>query len=150
MRLILVMALTLALIGCSSKKINFGSESNDSSNQRVENSGDAEIDSSHVDFNSARTDLEIIESLNRLKSPLVSLYNRALREDPFIEGVIVFQFKIDVDGKTKECEIAESNLNSLKLKKSLLEQFCSFNFGEKRADLIHEKILEAPYKFIAH
>ena len=78
-----------------------------------------------------RTDEEIQMVFDRNKGKLFSLYNRALRKDPTLEGKVVLKLTIDSGGNVTSIEILSSELNSPTLERKLLARVRMFDFGSR-------------------
>ena len=66
------------------------------------------------------------------KGAIDSLYRRALRKDPTLEGRVTVEVLIDPSGAVSECKIIESELEDEKLEKRLVTRISLIQFGEKR------------------
>ena len=99
----------------------------------------SEISTSHVEFDSLRTQEEMEKSVELAARGLEVIFNRARRKSPFLEGFVVFEVMIDTSGNASDCKIVDSTVESEKLETKLKEFFCKINFGKKRPDLILPK-----------
>lgn len=68
------------------------------------------------------------------KGAIYSLYNRALRKDPTLQGKVVLELTIAPSGKVTKCKLLSSELNSPALEKKLTARVMLFNFGAKDVD----------------
>lgn len=84
-----------------------------------------------------RSEAKIRATLEANKSRLYSLYNRALRKDPFLKGLVVFEIEIQPDGKVSSATIQSSELNNKKLERRLLTILKSINFGDIGSDVVN-------------
>ena len=74
---------------------------------------------------------ENIQSVfDKNKGAIYAIYNRGLRNNPDLEGKVVFQLSISPGGKVTQCEISSSDLNSPKLERKLIARIKLFAFGE--------------------
>ncbi len=74
---------------------------------------------------------EIKLVFERNKGAIYAIYNRALREDPTLEGKVVLELKIAPSGEVLECHIASSELKAPDLERKLLARIKQFDFGAK-------------------
>lgn len=79
---------------------------------------------------------EIQLVFDRNKSAIYSLYNRALRADPGLEGKVVLKLKISPSGRVLSLSIISSELNEKRLEARLLARIKLFNFGAKNVDTV--------------
>lgn len=84
-----------------------------------------------------RSEAKIRATLEANKSRLYSLYNRALRKDPFLKGLVVFEIEIQPNGKVSQAKITSSELNNPKLERRLLTILKSINFGDIGSDVVN-------------
>ncbi|MFQ6021220.1 MAG: TonB family protein [Acidiferrobacterales bacterium] len=68
---------------------------------------------------------------DRNKGAIYSIYNRALRQDPTLEGKVVLRIKITPAGKVIACEVVSSELGSPALERKLVARIRLFDFGAK-------------------
>ena len=73
---------------------------------------------------------EIKLVFERNKGAIYAIYNRALREEPALQGKVVLELKIAPSGDV-ECRIVSSELKSPELESKLLARIRQFNFGAK-------------------
>jgi len=66
-----------------------------------------------------RSEMAIRRTLEAHKARLYSLYNRALRKDPLLQGKVLFEIKIQPNGKISHVNIKSSALNNAKLERQL-------------------------------
>lgn len=81
-----------------------------------------------------RTNEEVALIFQRHKSAIDALYNRALREDPTLQGKVQFELTIAGNGKVTDCRIVSSDLNAPELEKKILVLIKSFEFLSKETD----------------
>ena len=72
----------------------------------------------------------------RNKGAIYALYNRALRDDPALQGKVVLELKIAPDGQVQGLRIVSSELKAEELEKKLLARIRQFDFGAKDVDLM--------------
>jgi len=82
--------------------------------------------------NAGRTNEEIQLVFDRNKGPIDSLYNRALRQDPTLQGKVVFALTIAASGEVTDVRIVSSELNDETLERKLVARIKLFNFGAKK------------------
>jgi TonB family protein len=68
------------------------------------------------------------------KGRIFTLYNRALRENPALQGKVVLRLTISPDGRVTFCEIVSSELNDAELERGLVQRVLQFQF-EARDDV---------------
>lgn len=76
-----------------------------------------------------RSEESIRATLDSNKSSLYAIYNRALREDPSLQGKVVFKLVIEPDGSVSSCSIVSSELNDSALGNKLVSRMKLINFG---------------------
>ena len=79
------------------------------------------------------------------KGGIYSIYNRALRKDPALEGKIVFEITIDPSGNVISVKVVSSELSSPSLEKKLIARIMLFNFGAKN---VEKMIVTFPVDFL--
>jgi len=72
----------------------------------------------------------------RNKGAIYALYNRALRDDPALQGKVVLELKIAPDGQVQGARIVSSELKAEELEKKLLARIRQFDFGAKDVDVM--------------
>ena len=80
----------------------------------------------------SREEIERVFDAN--KGRIFTLYNRALRENPALQGKIVLRLTISPDGRVTFCEIVSSELNDAELERGLVQRVLQFQF-EARDDV---------------
>ncbi len=78
-----------------------------------------------------RTDEEIQIVFDRHKSALYRLYNRELRRDPTLQGMMVLRITIEPDGSVSLCEVQASDMDAPKLSAQVAARVKNFDFGAK-------------------
>jgi protein TonB len=81
----------------------------------------------------------------RQKGAIYALYNRALRDDPSLQGKVVLELKIAPAGNVENVRIVSSELKSEELEKKLLARIRQFDFGAKEVDTL---VLTWPVDFL--
>lgn len=73
---------------------------------------------------------------DRNKGSIYTIYNRALRSDPSLQGKVVLKLTIAPSGQVVNCEIVSSELRAPELERKLLARIRQFNFGAKDVDIM--------------
>jgi len=94
-----------------------------SSGPGVERSGDSD--------RPARSREEIEMVFDQNKGAIYSLYNRALRRDPTLQGKLVLRLTIEPSGLVSNCEVVSSELEDPELKRKLVQRVKLFRFLQK-------------------
>ncbi len=79
---------------------------------------------------------EIKLVFERNKGAIYALYNRALRDDPALQGKVVLELKIAPSGAVEGVRIVSSELKAAELENKLLARIRTFDFGAKDVDLM--------------
>ena len=79
----------------------------------------------------SRTDAEIQLVFDKNKNALYSLYNRALRQDPTLQGKVVLKIAIDPSGSVTSCEVVSSEMSAPELIQKIVARVLLFDFGSK-------------------
>ena len=77
---------------------------------------------------------EIKLVFERNKGAIYAIYNRALREEPGLQGKVVLELKIAPSGQVLECRIVSTELKASELEGKLLARIRQFDFGAKDVD----------------
>lgn len=78
----------------------------------------------------ASRDLEKIQiAFDRNKGAIYSIYNRALRKNPTLQGKVVLNITIAPSGKVTVCKIVSSELDDPKLERKLMQRVKLIDFG---------------------
>ena len=77
---------------------------------------------------------EIKLVFERNKGAIYAIYNRALREDPSLQGKVVLELTIAPSGELTNCGIISSELHAPELESKLLARIRQFDFGAKDVD----------------
>jgi protein TonB len=80
----------------------------------------------------SREEIERVFDAN--KGRIFTLYNRALRENPALQGKVVLRLTIAADGRVTHCEVVSSELNDPELERGLVQRVLQFQF-EARDDV---------------
>lgn len=78
---------------------------------------------------SRRTTEDVQLIFDRNKGSIYSLYRRALRENPALEGTLVLRLEIQPDGSVSKCEVVSSQLNDPDLERKIVVKVRQINFG---------------------
>ncbi len=88
---------------------------------------------------------EIRLVFERNKGAIYAIYNRALREDPSLQGKVVVELKIAPSGQVVSCRIVSSELKTPDLEQKLLARIQQFDFGAKDVD---QMVVTYPMDFL--
>ena len=77
-----------------------------------------------------RTTEDIRRIFDQNGGRLNNAYQRALKDDPSMEGTIRLKLVVDPSGKVVSCEVASSELNNSELESKIVSIVKSFNFGD--------------------
>lgn len=72
----------------------------------------------------------------RNKGAIYALYNRALREDPGLQGKVVLKLTISPAGQVTDLRLESSELKAAELEQKLLARIRQFDFGAKDVDTL--------------
>ena len=81
----------------------------------------------------------------RNKGSIYAIYNRALREEPSLQGKVVLKLTIAPDGSVVSCRIESSDLKTPELEAKLLARIRQFEFGAKD---VNEMVVSYPVDFL--
>ncbi len=84
--------------------------------------------------NSPRTHEQIFLVIDRYKSRLLSIYQRALRGNPSLRGQVVFEIAIEATGNVSMAKVLSSELNDTALEKKIATQIMTFKFGAQEVE----------------
>jgi len=84
----------------------------------------------------SRSREEIERVFDRNKGAIYALYNRALRQNPALEGKLVLRLTITPDGKVTSCEVVSSELGDPDLEQKLVQRVLLFQFDAKDVETI--------------
>ncbi len=82
-------------------------------------------------FIAQRTTEEIRRVMDANKSAINSIYNRALRKKPSLQGTLTSQLVIEENGIVSSCSVVESTLNEPSLESKICKRLRLVNFGPK-------------------
>jgi len=80
-----------------------------------------------------RPEYEIEQVFQKNKGAIYSIYNRALRKDPSLQGKVVIELTIASSGKVIKARILSSELNNPRLEKKLIARVKLFRFKPSKA-----------------
>ena len=83
-----------------------------------------------------RSEMKLRQTLEANKSRLYSLYNRALRKNPFLKGKVLFEIEIQPNGRVTSVAIQLSELEDKALEKRLTVILKSIDFGVEDVEVI--------------
>ncbi len=78
-----------------------------------------------------RTREDIRRTMDANKSAINSIYNRALRKKPSLQGAFTAQLVVEESGSVSSCTATESTLNEPKLESKICKRLRLVNFGHK-------------------
>jgi periplasmic protein TonB len=84
----------------------------------------------------SRSREEIERVFDRNKGAIYALYNRALRENPALEGKVVLRLTISPAGVVTSCEIVSSELGDPDLEQKLVQRVLLFQFEAKDVESV--------------
>lgn len=88
---------------------------------------------------------EIKLVFERNKGAIYAIYNRALREEPGLQGKVVLELKIAPSGAVVDCRLVSSELKAPALEAKLLARIRQFDFSAKDVD---EMLVTWPVDFL--
>jgi protein TonB len=88
---------------------------------------------------------EIKLVFERNKGAIYAIYNRALREEPSLQGKVVLELKISPSGEVIDVKIASSELKAAELERKLLARIRQFDFGAKD---VEQMVVTWPVDFL--
>ena len=81
----------------------------------------------------------------RNKGAIYAIYNRALREEPALQGKVVLKLTIAPSGSVVDCRIASTELKNPDVESKLLARIRQFDFGAKD---VNEMVVNYPLDFL--
>ena len=96
--------------------------------------GQGDVSRSGGSRKASRSIEEIQLVFDRNKAAIYSIYNRALRKDPTLEGKVVLKLTITPDGKVVACELVSSELSAPGIERKLVARIRLFDFGAKEVE----------------
>jgi len=97
----------------------------------TESNAAAEAQRSGKSAKAARTREEIELVFDKNKSAIYSLYSRALRENPALQGKVVLEVTIAPSGEVTECRLVSSELGDPELERKLVARVKMFRFDDR-------------------
>ena len=82
----------------------------------------------------SREEIELVFDKN--KGAIFALYNRALRNDPMLEGKLVLRLTISPSGEVTACEVVSSELEDAELERKLVQRVRLFRFEARDVEAI--------------
>jgi len=82
----------------------------------------------------SREEIEMV--FDRNKAAIYALYNRALRDNPQLQGKVVVQLTIAPTGEVTDCKVLSSELKDEELERKLVARIKMFRFDDKDVELI--------------
>lgn len=79
---------------------------------------------------------EIKLIFDKNKAAIYALYNRALREDPTLQGKVILKLTISPSGRVTACEVVSTELRVPDLERKLVARVRLFDFGAKDVDVM--------------
>ncbi len=78
-----------------------------------------------------RTTEDVRKTMDANKSAIYSIYNRALRKQPSLQGLVTPELTIEESGVVSSCSVVESTINEPKLESKICNRLRLVNFGHK-------------------
>lgn len=97
-------------------------------------SGQGDVSRTGGSRKASRSIEEIQLVFDRNKAAIYSIYNRALRKDPTLEGKVVLKLTITPDGRVVACELVSSELSEPGLARKIVARVRLFDFGAKKVE----------------
>jgi len=97
------------------------------------------------DRSAGRSIEEIQMVFDRNKGLIYSVYNRALRSNPTLQGKVVLKLTIAPSGKVTQCSVVSSELGDPGLGRKITSRVKRFNFGAKD---VNEVTITYPIEFL--
>ncbi len=88
---------------------------------------------------------EIKLVFERNKGAIYAIYNRALREEPSLQGKVVLELKIGPTGEVIDVRIVSTELKAAELERKLLARIRQFDFGAKD---VEQMVVTWPVDFL--
>ena len=92
-----------------------------------------------------RSDEAIRRVMDKNKGAIYSIYNRALRKDPLLQGKLVFEMLINAAGRVVELKLLSSELEDGDLSKKILSRIRLIQFG---AEDVHSTRVNYSFDFL--
>lgn len=87
------------------------------------------------DGKSRRTSEDIRKTFDQYGGRLNNLYQRALRDDPTMQGTVRLKLSVAPDGSVTSCAVATSQLNNPELESKIMAIVKGFNFGADEVEI---------------
>jgi len=139
-------ALITSKVGAGSKGINTSAMSRDAGSTQLSARTATEVKSSIVKTslkkdpksarNASRSQEDIQTVFDKHKGAIFNIYNRALRQNPALQGKVVFQLTIAPTGQVTAISLVSSELGDQALESKLLARIKMINFGAKPVDSV--------------
>lgn len=100
----------------------------------AESAGGARRSGSSGKPSRSREEIELV--FDRNKGAIFALYNRALREDPTLEGKLVLRLTIAPSGQVTFCEVVSSELGNEDMERKLVQRVLLFRFESRDVETI--------------
>ncbi|MEQ1804727.1 MAG: TonB family protein, partial [Burkholderiaceae bacterium] len=88
---------------------------------------------------------EIKLVFERNKGAIYAIYNRALRDEPALQGKVVLELKIAPSGEVIDLKIISTELKAAELERKLLARIRQFDFGAKD---VEQMVVTWPVDFL--
>jgi periplasmic protein TonB len=88
---------------------------------------------------------EIKLVFERNKGAIYAIYNRALRDEPSLQGKVVLELKIAPSGEVIDLRIVSTELKAAELERKLLARIRQFDFGAKN---VEQMVVTWPVDFL--
>lgn len=82
-----------------------------------------------------RTTEQVQLVFDRYKGQIYSLYRRALREDPSLEGTLLLRLEIQPNGTVSKCTVVSSELGNADLERKIVLKVKQLNFGSSNVEV---------------
>lgn len=92
-----------------------------------------------------RPEQEIEQVFQKNKGAIFSIYNRALRKDPTLQGKVILELTIAPDGQVIKCKVLSSELNNPNLERKLIARVKLFRFKPSNVEQI---VVKYPIDFL--
>lgn len=93
----------------------------------------------------ARSIEEVQLVFDKNKAAIYSIYNRALRENPALQGKVVLKITITPDGRVSGCQLISTELDAPALERKIIMRVRLFDFGAKDVETM---VVTYPIEFL--
>lgn len=93
----------------------------------------------------ARSIEEVQLVFDRNKAAIYSIYNRALRENPALQGKVVLKITITSSGRVSACQVISTELDAPALERKIVMRVRLFDFGAKDVETM---VVTYPIEFL--